>query len=246
MRAPDSRERPGRWQVHGRQRGSQRHGRRGPADLAQIAAVKRAVAIPVIANGNVTWPRDVLANLESTGADGIMSAEGVLANPVIFEEARALQAEAVPGQGRNVGERDVGQAEQETRAHNTLRYEAAKEYVDLGQEFSVPFEVQQQHLSNILGLSAATRGAGWVQRKFGVEAGQQGAGHQSEAGAPPQGPPRRMREMKQRLLECQSPADLQALVQSFLGAEVYGDAAGTSHGEDATSFPCVSDSLIMA
>jgi tRNA-dihydrouridine synthase 1 len=43
--------------VHGRQRGSQRHGRKGPADLQQIAAVKRSVSIPVIANGNVTWPQ---------------------------------------------------------------------------------------------------------------------------------------------------------------------------------------------
>ena len=43
--------------VHGRQRGGQRHGRRGPANLAAIAAVKRALSIPVIANGNIRCPQ---------------------------------------------------------------------------------------------------------------------------------------------------------------------------------------------
>ncbi|EKX54972.1 hypothetical protein GUITHDRAFT_156831 [Guillardia theta CCMP2712] len=68
--------------VHGRQR---RHGRKGPADLDQIAAVKRALTIPVIANGNVRSPEDIWINLEKTRADGIMSAEGLLANPAIFK-----------------------------------------------------------------------------------------------------------------------------------------------------------------
>lgn len=46
--------------VHGRQRGGQRHGRRGPANLEAIAAVKRSLSIPVISNGNIRCPEVAL------------------------------------------------------------------------------------------------------------------------------------------------------------------------------------------
>ncbi|CAI5502976.1 unnamed protein product [Closterium sp. Naga37s-1] len=56
----------------------------GPADLAAVRAVKQALAIPVLSNGNISSPADVAANLAFTGADGAMSAEGVLHDPKIL------------------------------------------------------------------------------------------------------------------------------------------------------------------
>jgi tRNA-dihydrouridine synthase 1 len=80
--------------VHARHRaGWERTGpgaRDGPAHLDQVAAVREALVggggpVPaIIANGNtVTW-EDVCDNLQSTGADGLMSAEGILDNPALF------------------------------------------------------------------------------------------------------------------------------------------------------------------
>ena len=76
--------------VHGRYRGSPMHRRDGPAHLDQIALIKRRLTIPVITNGNVRDPAEMLASLEQTGADGVMSAEGALDDPAIFGRAVAL------------------------------------------------------------------------------------------------------------------------------------------------------------
>jgi len=72
--------------VHGRTRTQMYAGR---ADWACIAAVKRAVTIPVTANGDVFSPEDAVSILGETGADMCMIGRGALGNPWIFVQAEA-------------------------------------------------------------------------------------------------------------------------------------------------------------
>lgn len=60
----------------------------GLADLNQIKAVKKALQIPVIANGNVRYQTDIDYVLKETGCDGIMVAESHLHNPLIFSSTK--------------------------------------------------------------------------------------------------------------------------------------------------------------
>ncbi len=71
--------------VHGRTRMQYYEGK---ADRDIIAEVKRAVSIPVIANGDIFTPEDAKFVLEYTAADGIMVARGALGNPLIFRMIR--------------------------------------------------------------------------------------------------------------------------------------------------------------
>lgn len=56
----------------------------GAPDYAQIAAAKKAVAIPVIANGGIWSKSDMDKMLARTGADGVMIARAALYRPLIF------------------------------------------------------------------------------------------------------------------------------------------------------------------
>ena len=73
--------------VHGRTRAQQYEGK---ADWDVIAAVKAAVKVPVVANGDVFEPEDVPRILAHTGADFVMIGRGSLGDPWVFERANAL------------------------------------------------------------------------------------------------------------------------------------------------------------
>ena len=60
----------------------------GPVEYETIRAVKAAVAIPVIANGDIATPEQARRVLEYTGADAIMIGRAAQGRPWIFREIR--------------------------------------------------------------------------------------------------------------------------------------------------------------
>jgi tRNA-dihydrouridine synthase B len=69
--------------VHGRTR---EQGYGGDAEYGTIAAVKAAVRIPVVANGDITTPEKAREVLAATGADAIMIGRAAQGRPWIFRE----------------------------------------------------------------------------------------------------------------------------------------------------------------
>jgi len=83
--------------VHGRTR-HQGGGKKTAAEYKlaswpHIRAVKRAVPVPVIANGNVLDWRAVPQILEATECDGVMSGCGLLRDPTLFAKAKIAAGE---------------------------------------------------------------------------------------------------------------------------------------------------------
>ena len=80
--------------VHGRTKSQMYAGR---ADWDYIRAVKEAVTIPVIANGDIFSAADAVHILKYTGADLAMVGRGCFGNPWLFQQAKAaLEGREVP------------------------------------------------------------------------------------------------------------------------------------------------------
>lgn len=80
--------------VHGRTKSMLYSGR---ADWDTIRAVKEAVSVPVIANGDIFGPNEAVSCLRRTGADLVMIGRSAFGNPWVFRQVcAALAGEPVP------------------------------------------------------------------------------------------------------------------------------------------------------
>jgi tRNA-dihydrouridine synthase B len=61
----------------------------GQAQWDRIAAVKAAVRIPVIGNGDIVTPADAREMMDQTGCDSVMIGRGSFGNPWLFGQCRA-------------------------------------------------------------------------------------------------------------------------------------------------------------
>lgn len=72
--------------VHGRTR-EQKYA--PPVDIKAIAEVKKAVSIPVVANGDIFSCKDAAVMYERTGCDMVMVGRGAMGSPWIFSQINA-------------------------------------------------------------------------------------------------------------------------------------------------------------
>ncbi|GKU94792.1 hypothetical protein SLEP1_g8230 [Rubroshorea leprosula] len=122
--------------VHGRTR-DEKDGKKFRADWNAIKAVKDAVKIPVLANGNIRHMDDVWNCVAETGAEGVLSAESLLENPALFAGFRT--AEWVAGNEENIRDGNLDQAD------------LVVEYLKLCEKYPVPWRMVRSHVHKLLG-----------------------------------------------------------------------------------------------
>jgi tRNA-dihydrouridine synthase B len=106
--------------IHGRTRAC---GFSGDAEYDTIAAVKAAVGIPVIANGDISTPEQVKQVLDYTRADGVMIGRAAQGRPWMFREIQHYLET-----GRRLPAPEVGEIHRVLTAHLSDLYQFYGEY----------------------------------------------------------------------------------------------------------------------
>jgi tRNA-dihydrouridine synthase B len=91
--------------IHGRTRAQ---GYSGKANWETIAEVKKALDIPVIGNGDLFSPEEIVAALTRYEVDGVMLGRGAMGNPWIFSRALDLLEGRDPGPEPGPAEKVMG------------------------------------------------------------------------------------------------------------------------------------------
>jgi len=140
--------------VHGRTR---QQAFRGKVDLAIIAAVKRAVSVPVIGNGDVVDIPSLERMFRETACDGVMIGRAALGNPWIFTAALAWWRGENPPAPPSTAERV-----RMLRKHLHL-------YLELTEERRAVLEMRKFAGWYLRGFDGASRVRKGIQRLFRAE-----------------------------------------------------------------------------
>jgi tRNA-dihydrouridine synthase B len=141
--------------VHGRSRAC---GYIGPVDYNSIAAVKAAVKVPVVANGDIDSPEKAKWVLEFTKADAVMIGRAAQGNPWIFK-----QIDEFIERGIVVLPPSLDAIERELIAHLQEHYQFYGEFIGLRTARKHVGWYLKQHLANL------TNGKLWADEFNSIE-----------------------------------------------------------------------------
>lgn len=122
--------------VHGRTR-DEKDQKKIRANWTAIRAVKSALNIPVLGNGNIRHVDDVESCLKETGCDGVLSADSLLEDPALFAGFR--NAELVVG------------SEESHRGVELDQTDIFIEYLKMCEKYPVPWRMIRSHTHKMLG-----------------------------------------------------------------------------------------------